>query len=407
MTDDVLPKLLKSVKNAFEKHFGKSDAVAKALAELKTKKATYKTVNEFAIEVGRILSLALTSSISSDKLPDGKMYYNIAKRLLDETLGRNYELISGYAGDVQQVLNEQSKINLKAQYPPMNQDKIDGFVNRLDREPVFDDVKWLFGEPIVNFSQSIVDDCIRANADFHAKTGLTPTIERISTGNCCDWCNRLAGRYIYHEEPPDFYRRHQHCQCIIDYHPKNGKRQNSWSKKWSKETDDVLERRKQMNIDIKDNNRKSDIKEYKEAVSVLGRKAPVSLAKFQDLKYNDDTRYEQLKDKIFVHKKIKSGEWGTKINIDKQLPHNQSTRETGKSYLYDSVDAQKLFEHYYGTGRLETDRYGRRTNVEYIVTDSEVGIAVSRNGQTPTNEIKIHHSKNRAHISPVKKGGIR
>lgn len=196
MADDVLPKILKSVQQDFEKHFGKSEVVAKAFAELQAKKATYKTVNEFAIEVGQLLSLALTGSVSSDKLPDGKMYYNIAKRLLEETLGRNYELISGYAGDVQQVLNEQSKINLKAQYPPMNQDKIDGFVNRLDCEPVFDEVKWLFGEPIVNFSQSIVDDCIRVNADFHAKAGMTPTIERISTGKCCDWCDRLAGKYL-------------------------------------------------------------------------------------------------------------------------------------------------------------------------------------------------------------------
>ncbi|CZT38724.1 hypothetical protein SA111_00606 [Streptococcus agalactiae] len=93
---------------------------------------------------------------------------------------------------------------------------------------------------------------------------MTPTIERISTGKCCDWCDRLAGKYIYHEEPKDFTRGIKHCQCVIDYHPKNGKRQNSWSKKWTKETTDILERRKQMNIDIRDNNRKSDIKEYKE-----------------------------------------------------------------------------------------------------------------------------------------------
>lgn len=400
MVDDVLPNLLKSVRQDFEKYFGESDVVTKAFAELQAKKATYKTVNEFAIEVGRLLSLALTGSVSSDKLPDGKMYYNIAKCLLDETLGRNYELISGYAGDVQQVLNEQSKINLKAQYPPMNQDKIDGLVNRLDSEPVFDDVKWLLGEPIVNFSQSIVDDSIRVNADFHAKAGMTPTIERISTGKCCDWCDRLAGKYIYHEEPPNFYRRHQHCQCIIDYHPKNGKRQNSWSKKWSKETTDVLERRKQINIDIRDNNRKSDIKEYKEIVSILGIKAPISLAKFQDLKYNDVVRYERLKDKLFVHQKIKSGEWGTKINPDKQLPHMESTHANGKSYLYETVDPQALFNNYHGTGILEKDRYGRLTNKEIINLDSPVGVNASDG--TEALAIKIHHSKSRTHIVPKK-----
>lgn len=43
MVDDVLPKILKSVQQDFEKHFGKSEVVAKAFAELKSKKATYKT----------------------------------------------------------------------------------------------------------------------------------------------------------------------------------------------------------------------------------------------------------------------------------------------------------------------------------------------------------------------------
>ncbi|HGD5144142.1 TPA: hypothetical protein ACIZL3_002134, partial [Streptococcus agalactiae] len=186
MVDDVLPKLLKSVQQDFEKHFGKSEVVAKAFAELQAKKATYKTVNEFAVEVGRLLSLALANSVISDELPDGKMYYNIANRLVNDTLRHNYKLISDYAGDVQQNLNKQAKISLKIQRPPLNQDKIDGLVNRLASEPVFDDVKWLLDEPIVNFSQSIVDDCIRANADFHFKTGLKPTIERISTGKCCD-----------------------------------------------------------------------------------------------------------------------------------------------------------------------------------------------------------------------------
>ncbi|MCC9712801.1 hypothetical protein HK240_09515, partial [Streptococcus agalactiae] len=75
MVDDVLPKLLKSVQQDFEKYFGKSEVVAKAFAELQAKKATYKTVNEFAIEVGQLLSLTLTGSVTSDKLPDGKMYY--------------------------------------------------------------------------------------------------------------------------------------------------------------------------------------------------------------------------------------------------------------------------------------------------------------------------------------------
>lgn len=244
MADDVLPKILKSVQQDFEKYFGKSEVVAKAFADLKSKKATYKTVNEFGIEVGKLLSLALTGSITSDKLPDGKMYYNIAKRLLDETMGRNYKLISGYAGDVQRILNENAQIGLKVQRPLLNRDKINGMVNRLDSENTFDDVKWLFGEPIVNFSQSIVDDTIKANADLQYKTGMTPQVVRTESGNCCEWCREVVGTYSYPKVPKDVWRRHQRCRCTLDYDPKNGKVQSAWSKIWRKKekTQESIER---------------------------------------------------------------------------------------------------------------------------------------------------------------------
>ena len=48
-------------------------------------------------------------------------------------------------------------------------------------------------EPIINFTQAIVDDAVRANADFQSKAGLNPKIVRTSTRKCCAWCNSLAG----------------------------------------------------------------------------------------------------------------------------------------------------------------------------------------------------------------------
>lgn len=71
MENDVLPGILKEVQERFERDFGKSEIIRNAFATLKVKKATYKTANEFAIEIGEILSKALGASVSADKLPDG------------------------------------------------------------------------------------------------------------------------------------------------------------------------------------------------------------------------------------------------------------------------------------------------------------------------------------------------
>ncbi|HFI0113187.1 TPA: hypothetical protein ACGO7C_000279 [Streptococcus suis] len=249
MERDILPDLLKEVQDKVETSYGNNEVVRKAFAELKKKKATYATANDFAIEVGNILSDALGSSVRGDKLPDGKMYYNIANRLLADTLGRNFELVSGYTEQVQGNLNELAGIGLQVQVPEINQDRIDGLVNRLSSEDKFDKVAWMLGEPIVNFTQSIVDDSIKDNAEFHYDSGLSPQIIRKEGGKCCDWCREVVGTYQYPRVPKDVYRRHQRCRCTVDYDPKNGKKQNVHTKRWSTvRQSDLLKDRQKLNV---------------------------------------------------------------------------------------------------------------------------------------------------------------
>lgn len=249
MNDDILPSLLKEVQDKFEVAYGKSDIISSAFVKLKNKKATYATANDFALEVGDILAEALSLSVTGDKLPDGKMYYSIANRLLADTLGRNFELVSGYAGQVQKNLNKSAEIGLQVQVPEINQDRIDGLVNRLASEAVFDDVAWLLQEPIVNFTQSIVDDSIKVNAEFHEKAGLRPKIVRTSVGKCCKWCQSIAGSYDYPNVPHDVYRRHQNCRCTVNFKPGDGRRQNIWTKKVVKPVDSaIIGVRKSLNL---------------------------------------------------------------------------------------------------------------------------------------------------------------
>lgn len=86
----------------------------KILLKVESQKATYSTANNFAIEVGEILARALQSVVTADRLPDGKMYYNIAKRLLEPVLGNNYKTVADYVVKVQSDLNKKAKIGLNA-----------------------------------------------------------------------------------------------------------------------------------------------------------------------------------------------------------------------------------------------------------------------------------------------------
>lgn len=250
--EDVAPKLLSKIQEDFQKQFNESEIISSLYAKVRDGTATYKEANEFAIETGEILAKAYGKYLSSDKLPNGKMYYNIAQRILNPTMRNNHHLITEVTGQVQKSLNNAAGIGIKPIKPELNQDRIQGIVNRISSEDIFDDIKWMLGEPVVNFSQSIVDDSIRVNAEFHAKAGMKPKIVRKIAGNCCDWCKSLAGTYSYPVVPKDVYRRHQRCKCTVDYVPGDGKVQNVHTKQWGdEETILMIRRKKGLNEDVR------------------------------------------------------------------------------------------------------------------------------------------------------------
>jgi hypothetical protein len=233
MDKDIVPKLLETIEKEFDEKTFNSPKIKKALQSLKNNKATYLDANEFAIEVGEILSDVLTKNITVKILPDGKMYYNIADRILNPTMSKNYSLISDFAVDIQTELNHQAGLRIKGQKAKLNQSRIDGIIERLAEADNFDDIKWILGEPMVNFSQSIVDDTVKENVEFQAKAGLNPKIIRKPDSKPCKWCKSLVGEYNYQDAPPDVYKRHENCKCTVEYKPDNIKSQNVWNKTWA------------------------------------------------------------------------------------------------------------------------------------------------------------------------------
>jgi len=167
------------------------------------------------------------------------MYFNIADRILNATLGENHRLISDVTAQVQKIMNQPAGIGIKPITPKLNQDKIDGLVNRISSEENFDDVAWILDEPVVNYSQSVVDDAVESNAEFQTKAGLSPKIIRTSTEHCCKWCEEVAGTYEYPNVPQDVFRRHERCRCTVDSLSGDWKRQNVHSKKWAISTDEA------------------------------------------------------------------------------------------------------------------------------------------------------------------------
>ena len=159
--NDVAPELLeKIIKIYLEKKDGNAvlAAIAKAIEKGEIK---YEDAYRAAREIGQILGDAYGAVLNIDALPDGKMYYNIAQRVVGPTMEQAYSDVADIAEETQNVLNNNAGLGLKAIRPELNQDRIKGIIDRLSSTESFEEIAWLLKAPIQTFCQSVVDDAVK------------------------------------------------------------------------------------------------------------------------------------------------------------------------------------------------------------------------------------------------------
>lgn len=205
---------------------------------------SYYDAQDYAVRLGELLSQALNETTTGVSF----LSKEVAQELLEPLLKQDHSLISAAVEQVQRNMNEQNGIGLNPMLPDLNTDRINGFIEKVASGDKLDDTRWMFGEPVVNYSQSVVDDGIKKNAAATSKIGLkayiirkaeAPGTKTIKRGNKsyrysipCRWCRDLEGRYDYddvRDTGNDVYRRHESCRCQVTY--ENGtRRQDVWSK---------------------------------------------------------------------------------------------------------------------------------------------------------------------------------
>lgn len=224
---DISPQLLEAIKTAFDKNLNADKKALDLLKIINDGSGTYIQAQQYAGRVGQALADAFSSCISSDILPDGKMYQNIAEKIMLPMLKENYRLVSKASVTVQNNLNKEAEIGLKAQTAAFDSERATNLVHKVSSYSNYDDAAWVLREPIKDFTVCVADNTLKKNAEFQAKSGLSPVIVRKAESKCCKWCSNLAGVYRYpNNVPKDVYLRHDNCRCTVDYRPGNGKRQH-------------------------------------------------------------------------------------------------------------------------------------------------------------------------------------
>lgn len=222
--------LVGAVRRAFTRNC-KSDTVISGIERtLKKNGVSYREAEEYAARLGELLAQAYQETITPDMLPDGKLDEAMAEELLRSLLTQNYQQAAEVAARVQTSLNRAAGIGMKGLIPEQREDRLTGLIQKAASYDSYEKASWVLDEPVVNYTQSAVEDTIEKNAGAHYRSGLHPKIKRISVGGCCKWCNSLAGTHDY-PVPREIYRRHERCRCLVLYDPGDGKIQDAHTKK--------------------------------------------------------------------------------------------------------------------------------------------------------------------------------
>ena len=220
--NDISPELLKKVQESFEQ------GTAALREDIKNGVKSYEEAYEYAKQAGEILSKSFGVNITTEVLPDGKMYYNIADKVVRPMLEAEYEIASEAAVSAQKFANKAAGIGIKPLQAEFDAEKVQGIIDRVSSQP-FDEIKWILNEPVKTFAKNVVDQTLEKNVEFQGKSGLSPKIRRTALGDACEWCHAVAGTYSYPNVPKDVYRRHANCDCVVEY-VEGGKYQDVWSK---------------------------------------------------------------------------------------------------------------------------------------------------------------------------------
>ena len=211
--------------------------------------ATLEDAHDYSWRLGENLSKALKENLTEQTLPDGRLYYNIAKRTVTPALEENYELVNEIAADVQKIVDAQAQIGLGSVSADFPKDRIQGLIDKMTADGITLEqaLIWL-GEPIINNSEAFFDDFVDSNAKFRQSVGLKATLTRTAEAGCCDWCAALVGTYEYGKAPDDIYRRHEFCRCSVTYQCEKTS-QNVWSKRTWESSSEEIARRKAVGTD--------------------------------------------------------------------------------------------------------------------------------------------------------------
>lgn len=184
------------------------------IKEIEAGRGTYEMASEYAARVGDNLAKVLKARAPLVSIDEWDI-----DNLIPKSLGLDHSIVTYACENVQTGLNKDAGLGIKFQEPIFDSNRAYGLVTELRDNPEFTNIEASFYDQLANFSQNIVDDAIKANANVITGAGVKAYVVRATEAGACPWCDEVAGVYDYDEvkNGGDVWRRHENCRCTIEF----------------------------------------------------------------------------------------------------------------------------------------------------------------------------------------------
>ena len=218
MTDQELVQL-------FTKKYDDAVKADKALLALHRKSVvTYTDADKYAVKIGEHMAQAFSETVTEAGLTDGVITRKTASALFPKMTTGMDSIVGKYARKAQATVNKRGGVGLNVLAHNHNTSRVNGLIEyAADR--VYSEIQDKLGQTIVNYSQSVTTDTLKANAEAQERIGVKAVIVREYDGvglhdgkDPCEWCMSRAGTWSYDEANANgVFERHDGCGCTITY----------------------------------------------------------------------------------------------------------------------------------------------------------------------------------------------
>ena len=309
-------------------------------------------------------------------------------------LRERYDTMNGILADVQEAADEALGLTLDAAHAPFPAERVQTVAHSLiDPGVTAATIQRRANKPVATVARSFHDDFIETNAKKRSDLGLRCHITRETDGKCCQWCDGLAGRYVYGRHPGDIFRRHDNCGCTVTYE-EGRQRQDVWTKRsWERvDPEEVAAAAPEPTVFSRE-----DAAAMEESLL-----SGLTLAGERDIMMIEaESPYKHPKTPL----KIDSHMQGKHIRGEKRYNDYMQHHTIEPSYLTINMEkAQELVDKFHGSGILKLNKNGEILDSEIIIDNDEVvGVAVNNitGASQSTTAFKIKYGPNGTHIVPT------